>query len=36
MTRGVVIKMYGDQKIAGTIADGMIKALDARSMEIAK
>ena len=36
MTRGVVIKMYGDEQIAGAIADGMAQALDAQSMEIVK
>lgn len=36
MNRGVVIKMYGDQQIAGAIADGMAQALDAQSVEIVK
>lgn len=36
MQRGVIIKMYGDEQIAGAIADGMTKALDAQSMEIVK
>ena len=36
MTRGVVIKLYGDQQIAGAIADGMTQALDAQSVEIVK
>ena len=36
MNRGVVIKMYGDQQIAGAIADGMTQVLDAQSVEIVK
>lgn len=36
MTRGVVIKLYGDQQIAGAIADGMTQALDAQSMAVVK
>lgn len=36
MTRGVVIKLYGDQQIAGAIADGMTRALDAQSIEVVK
>ena len=36
MTRGVVIKLYGDQQIAGAIADGMAQALDAQSIKIVK
>lgn len=36
MTKGVVIKLYGDQQIAGAIADGMTKALDAQSVEVVK
>lgn len=36
MQRGVVIKLFGDQQIAGAIADGMSQALDAQSVEIVK
>lgn len=36
MQRGVVIKMYGDEQIAGAIADGMTKALDAECIEVVK
>ena len=36
MSRGVVIKLYGDQHIAGAIADGMTKALDAERIEVVK
>ena len=36
MTKGVVIKLYGDQQIAGAIADGMTRALDAQSIEVVK
>ena len=36
MTRGVVIKLYGDQQIAGAIADGMAQALDAQNMAVVK
>lgn len=36
MNMGVVIKLYGDQQIAGAIADGMTHALDAQSVEIVK
>lgn len=36
MTRGVVIKLYGDQQIAGAIADGMTKALEADSIHVVK
>lgn len=36
MTRGVVIKLYGDQQIAGAIADGMEQALDADSIQVVK
>ena len=36
MNRGVVIKLYGDQKIAGAIADGMTKVLEADSIQVVK
>lgn len=36
MTRGVVIKLYGDEQIAGAIADGMTQALEADSIQVVK
>ena len=36
MTRGVVLKLYGDRRIAGAIADGMTKALSKEQVEIVK
>ncbi len=34
MQRGVVLKLYGDRRIAGAIADGMAKALPREHVEI--
>ena len=36
MTRGVVIKLYGDEQIAGAIADGMTQVLEADSIQVVK
>lgn len=36
MRQGVVVKLYGDRQIAGAIADGMSRALDAQSIEVVK
>ena len=33
MTKGVVIKLYGDQQSDGAIADSMTRAVDAQSIE---
>ena len=34
MTRGVVLKLYGDAQIAGAIADGMTRAMPQEQMEV--
>ena len=34
MSRGVVLKLYGDREIAGAIADGMIRALPQEQIEV--
>lgn len=34
MTRGVVLKLYGNPEIAGAIADGMARALPAEQIEV--
>ena len=34
MTRGVVLKLYGDPQIAGAIADGVTRALPQEQIEV--